>query len=82
MSIVSNLHGFMARASSKDMEDVRERLRKAVYALDEEVMHDPLAFLYQDMYDAIEVLDTNIEGAYKEEKIVQENKELERKFGK
>lgn len=82
MSIVSNLHGFMARASSKDMEDVRERLIVVLDKLGDEVMHDPLAFLYQDMYDAIEVLDTNIEGAYKEEKIVQENKELERKLGK
>lgn len=82
MSIVSNLHGFMARASSSDMEDVRFRLSRAVCELGDEVVHDPLAFLYQDLYDAINVLETNIEGAYKEEKIVQENKELERKLGK
>jgi len=80
MNITTALLGYMARSSSSDMEDTRDRLRAMIIAGGEETRNDPLAFLYDGIYDAIENLDTNIEGAYKEEKIVQENKQLERKL--
>jgi hypothetical protein len=82
MDIAAALKEHMSKSSSADMEDTRDRLRVMLIAGGEETRNDPLAFLYQDMYDAIEVLDTNIEGAYKEEKIVQENKRLDGIFGK
>jgi hypothetical protein len=82
MDIAAALKEHMSKSSSADMEDTRDRLRVMLIAGGEETRDDPLAFLYQDMYDAIEVLDTNIEGAYKEEKIVQENKRLDGIFGK
>ena len=81
MDIAAALKEHMSKSSSADMEDTRDRLRVMLIAGGEETRNDPLAFLYHGMYDAIDVLDANIEGAYRSEKIVQENKELERKLG-
>lgn len=82
MNITTSLLGFMATASSEKMEGVRDRLQAAVRAMDDEVQNDPLAFLYADIYAAIETLDINIGGAIKEEKLIEENKKLERIHGK
>lgn len=82
MNLLIYLLGFMASASVEKMEDTRDRLHAALQAMGDETINDPLAFLYHGMYDAIDVLDANIEGAYRSEKIVEENKQLERKLGK
>lgn len=81
MSITTNLIGIMATASSDRMKSIRDRLQAAATALDEEVVNDPLAFLYQDLYDAIETLNINIDGAVTEEERAEKYRIENAKYG-